>query len=406
MRVLVSPEEAFKRVKRKYTEEDIQKRAAALLERVIRFMNFLRAHRFPVHTASEIDAAKALSLIDIDDPFQFYMALRSCLVITHTHIPLFNRLYMTFWGTGPRIHKPSEEEDEEAEEQQSSVIQRKLDEEPSEGKSRKSGKHESPEYDEVPAFTYSVHESLKKKDFEKISEKELPLLDELFKRMKLKIREKRGRRFKPSKRGRTIDFRRSMRDSTQHGGEIVNILKKERKPKETKIILLADVSGSMDIYSSFLIQFVYQLQRYLRETETFVFATRLMRITDMLQSRSVRSAMAQVAKNVHFWSGGTDIGGCFEEFNLKYGGKYSTKSRILVVLSDGWDKGDIELLRKQMIVFKRKFKKIIWLNPHLKYESYQPLCKGMATALPYVDFFLPCHNVQTLENFVEIVKRI
>ncbi len=406
MRVLISPEEAFKRVKRTYTSEDIARRAVALVHRMIRFMNFLRDNRFPVHTASEIDAAQALSVIDIEDPFQFYMALRSCLVINHTHIPLFNRLYMTFWGTGPRIHKPPEDEDEQTEDQQSSVMHRRLDEEPSEGRSRKSGKREGPQYDEVPAFTYSVHEALKQKDFEKLSEKELPLLDELFKRMRLKIREKKGRRFRPSKSGRIVDLRRSMRESTQHGGEIVNILMKDRKPKETKIILLADVSGSMDIYSNFLIQFIYQLQRYLRDTETFVFGTQIMRITGLLQMRSVRSAMQQVAGHVLFWPGGTNLGGCFEEFNLKYGGKYSTKSRILVILSDGWDKGDIEQLRRQMIHFKRKFKKIIWLNPHLKYERYKPVCLGIATALPYVDYFLPCHNVKTLENFVEIVKKI
>jgi len=396
--------EKLGRVRKTPAGEDIGSRSTALMERVVRFMNFLRRSRFPVHTVSEINAARALTLIDIEDPFQFYMALRVCMVIHHAHVGLFNRLYMTFWGTGPRVPMPPDDGDEAAEEPAVSVAKR-LDEESAEESSRKSGKKRLTQDEEAPVFAHSVHESLREKDFERILENELPFLDELFKRMRLKSRERKGLRFKPSKGGRIVDLRRSMRESTQRGGEIVSILKKERKPKETKLVLLADVSGSMDIYSAFLVRFVYQLQRYLRGTETFVFGTRVMRITDLLHSRSVRAAMSMVSKRVLFWSGGTDIGGCFQQFGSSCGVKYINRNSILVILSDGWDKGDIEVLRSQMILFKRKFKKVIWLNPHLKYERYQPLCVGMAAALPYVDHFLPCHNVKTLEQFVETVKR-
>jgi hypothetical protein len=113
-----------------------------------------------------------------------------------------------------------------------------------------------------------------------------------------------------------------------------------------------------------------------------------------------------MSKQVLFWSGGTDIGGSFAEFNDHFGGKLRKKNRILVILSDGWDKGDIAVMRKQMALFKKGFKKIIWLNPNLKYDSYQPLCMGMAAAMPYVDYFLPCHNIKTLEAFIEVVKKI
>jgi uncharacterized protein len=386
------------------SQEDIGSRSMALMERVVLFMSFLRGNRFPVHTVSEINAARALTLIDIEDPFQFYMALRVCLVIHHMRLGLFNRLYMAFWGTGPRVPMPPDDGKEDDEAPAISVAKR-LDEESAEESSRKSGKKRLTPDDEVPVFAHSIHESLREKDFERILESEMPLLDELFKRMRLQSRERKGRRFKPSNGGNVVDLRRSMRDSTQRGGEIVSILKKERKPKETKLVLLADVSGSMDTYSTFLIQFVYQLQRYLRGTETFVFGTRVMRITDLLHLRSVRTAMSMVSKRVLFWSGGTDIGGCFQQFAGSCGAKYIKRNRILVILSDGWDKGDIEVLRAQMVLFKRKFKKVIWLNPHLKYERYQPLCMGMAAALPYVDHFLPCHNVKTLEKFVETVKR-
>ncbi|SPF45653.1 conserved hypothetical protein [Syntrophobacter sp. SbD1] len=386
------------------SREDNGSRSMALMERVVRFMNFLRRNRFPVHTVSEINAARALTLIDIEDQFQFYMALRVCMVIHHTHLGLFNRLYMKFWGTGPRIPMPPDDGEEDAEEQSPSVAKR-LDMESAVESSRKSGKKRLAQDEEAPVLAHSIYESLREKDFERILESEMPLLEELLKRMRLRTRERKGRRFKPSKRGSVVDLRRSMRDSTQRGGEIVSILRKEKKPKETKLVLLADVSGSMDVYSTFLIQFVYQLQRYLRGTETFVFGTRVMRITDLLHLRSVRTAMSMVSKRVLFWSGGTDIGGCFQQFAGSFGAKYIKRNRILVILSDGWDKGDVEVLRSQMNLFKRKFKKVIWLNPNLKYERYQPLCMGMAAALPYVDHFLPCHNVKTLEQFVETVKR-
>ena len=250
--------------------------------------------------------------------------------------------------------------------------------------------------------TYSLGQSLREKDFELIAPYEMALFDEIFRNFRIKVKEKLGRRFKPSNKGKMIDLRRSIRQSTQRGGEIMQILTKQRKPRESKLVLLADVSGSMDIYSRFLIKFTYSLQKYLRDTETFVFGTQLMRISDILSNRTLESAMTILSKKVQFWSGGTDIGGCFAEFNKHYGGKLRKRNRILVVLSDGWDKGDADLLKKQMVLFKRGFRKIIWLNPNLKYDRYEPLCLGMSTAMPYVDHFLPCHNLKTLEQFIEL----
>jgi uncharacterized protein with von Willebrand factor type A (vWA) domain len=385
------------------TEVELRKRSFALIQRVARFMGFLRRNGFAVHTAGAIDAARALTFIDIDDPFQFYMALRTSLVILHAHIGQFNRLYSTFWGGKQPIPVPAEDDEESAEEQQPSVV-KGLGGESSELNPRTSGEKRRTRDGEAPAFTFSARESLWEKDFGHIQDSELPILEELFKRIGLRSRERKRDRFKPSRDGGVVDLRRSARDSLQWGGEIVRILRKERKPRKTKLVLLADVSGSMDVYSVFLIQFVYELQRCLRDTETFVFGTGVARITDLLRGRTVRQAMQVISKRVLFWSGGTDIGGCFQQFSTGCGGQYITRNTILVILSDGWDKGDREMLRSQMIMFKRKFKKIIWLNPHLKYQRYQPLCMGMATALPYVDQFLPCHNAKTLVQFVKILK--
>ncbi len=309
-------------------------------------------------------------------------------------------------ASGTSIPKKQGGSSEEPDEKDSTVDKKSKSPEDEEGNPKKDSKKLSNQYGEVNVPTYSLGQSLREKDFELITAFEMAQFDEIFRNFRITVKEKLGRRFKPSNKGKMIDLRRSIRQSTQRGGEIMQILTKQRKPRESKLVLLADVSGSMDIYSRFLIKFTYSLQKYLRDTETFAFGTQLMRISDILSNRTLESAMNILSKKVQFWSGGTDIGGCFAEFNKHYGGKLRKRNRILVILSDGWDKGDAELLKKQMVLFKRGFRKIVWLNPNLKYDRYEPLCLGMSTAMPYVDHFLPCHNLKTLEQFIELVKHI
>ncbi|MDO8723360.1 MAG: VWA domain-containing protein [Syntrophales bacterium] len=405
------------------TEKDYQERAQRLVERILLFADLLRKNRVPIHTADELDTIAALQYVDINSLFEFYMALKTTLLVSYKYFPIFDQLFLQFWRAGENIPKRDGDtsEDQEGEqnslmkqsdseeypdEQQNSVTEQSGSEEDADVQSKKDAKKESNPYAETSVPTYSLSDTLRKKDFEDIQPAELAVFDEIFKSLRINVKEKKGRRFKSSNKGKTIDLPKSIRQSRQKGGEIVKIFTKEKKPKHAKLVLLADVSGSMDIYSTFLIKFIYELQKYVRDAETFVFGTRLKRITYLLSYRSIRTALSMLSQNVLFWSGGTDIGGSFLEFNNIYGGKLRKRSRILVILSDGWDMGDIETLKKQMAVFKRGFKKIIWLNPNLKYDNYQPLCMGMAAAMPYVDYFLPCHNLKTLETFIETVKKI
>jgi hypothetical protein len=334
------------------------------------------------------------------------MALKSNLLVSYKYYAVFDYLFLQFWRTGVIVPKRYGGSSEEPDEEQKPMIRQSGSEEDTEADTKKDSKKQSNLYAETSVPTYSLSERLREKDFEEVKDEDLSLFDEAFKTLRINVKERKGRRFKSSNKGKIIDLPKSIRQSRQKGGEIVKIYTKERKPKQSKLVLLADVSGSMDIYSTFLIKFIYELQKYVPDTETFVFGTQLRRISDLLSYRSIRSALAMMAKQVLFWSGGTDIGGSFTEFNDHYGGKLRKKNRILVILSDGWDKGDIEVMRKQMAAFKKGFKKIIWLNPNLKYDSYQPLCMGMAAAMPYIDHFLPCHNIKTLEAFIEVVKKI
>ncbi|PJC76177.1 MAG: hypothetical protein CO012_01610 [Syntrophobacterales bacterium CG_4_8_14_3_um_filter_49_14] len=404
MKSLIAPPEVL--VNRAFTEKDYQERAQRLIKRILLFAGLLRKNRVPVHTTNELDAIAALQYVDINSRFEFYTALKATLLVSYKYFPIFDQLFLQFWRTGATIPKLYGGTSEDPDGEQDSLIKQSGSEEDAYVQSKKDSEKESNPSAEISVSTYSLSDILREKDFEDIQPAELAVFDEISKSLRINLKEKKGRRFKSSNKGKTIDLPRSIRQSRQKGGEIVKIFTKEKKPKHSKLVLLADVSGSMDIYSTFLIKFIYELQKYVRDAETFVFGTQLKRITDLLSYRSIRAALFMLSQNVLFWSGGTDIGGSFLEFNNIYGGKLRKRNRILVILSDGWDKGDIETLKKQMVVFKRGFKKIIWLNPNLKYDSYQPLCIGMAAAMPYIDYFLPCHNLKTLEAFIEIVKKI
>jgi len=405
------------------TERDFQEHAHNLIERILLFADLLRKNRVPVHTAKVLDAIAALQHVDINKLSEFYMALKAAMLASNKHFPIFDQLFMQFWSGGGNAPPPGGDtsgepvkeqntkdgqsgSEESTTERQGSVNAQKDSQEGVKVQLQSDNKEQGNSSEETPLPTYSLTETLREKDFEDIQPSEFVGFDELFKSLRINDKEKRGRRFKSSKTGKIIDIPKSIRQSRQKGGEIIKIFTKDRKPRHAKLVLIADVSASMDIYSTFLIKFIYELQKYVRDAETFVFSTQLKRITDILSHRSIGTALSLLSQSVLFWSGGTDIGGSFREFNNSYGGKLRKRNRILVILSDGWDTGDIETLKKQMEIFKKDFKKIIWLNPNLKYDSYQPLCMGMAASMPYIDYFLPCHNLKTLEAFIEIVKKI
>ncbi len=334
MKVLLVPVEAQKKLKerkRKLDSATDQERTDALIRRIIKFAKLLRLNKIPVHTSNERDAIAALAHIDINNRFQFYVALRANMIMSQKYRAAFDILFLNFWRTGVSIPKKYGGSNEEPEEKDSSVNKQSKTPEDEEGNPKKDSKKLSNQYEETAVPTYSLGASLKEKDFELITPYEMALFDDIFRNLKIRVREKLGRRFKPSRKGKMIDLRRSIRQSTQRGGEIMDILTRERKPRQSKLVLLADVSGSMDVYSRFLIKFIYGLQKHLRETETFAFGTQLMRVTDILGNRTLDAAMNILSQKVQFWSGGTDLGGCFSEFNRLFGGKLRKRNRILVI---------------------------------------------------------------------------
>jgi uncharacterized protein with von Willebrand factor type A (vWA) domain len=192
-----------------------------------------------------------------------------------------------------------------------------------------------------------------------------------------------------------IDMRRSIRANLMRG-EVIELRRRERRRRKVRLVLLCDVSGSMDLYSRFLLQFLYALQNVFGRVETFTFATRLTRVTEQLKGPSYQSALRRLTE-VRDFSGGTRIGESIQEFNRTWGHMVN-RHTIVIVLSDGWDTGEPDVLATEMLALKRKAGRVIWLNPLLGNPSYEPLTRGMAAALPLVDHFAAAHNLASLRD--------
>jgi hypothetical protein len=198
--------------------------------------------------------------------------------------------------------------------------------------------------------------------------------------------------------GMALDFRRLFRKNVRYGGEIFELPRLKPKRRIRRLVFLCDVSGSMNPYLWFMLRFIKAIQQVPTKVETFVFATRLHRITPTLVRLPFSKAMEEVAKTVRDWSGGTRIGSCLQEFTSFRGGGMLGSSTVVLIHSDGWDRGDSSLLRQEMAKIQRRSYRVLWINPLLGAASYEPTCRGMKTALPFVDSFLPGHNVSALER--------
>ncbi|HZH06966.1 MAG TPA: VWA domain-containing protein, partial [Lautropia sp.] len=217
---------------------------------------------------------------------------------------------------------------------------------------------------------------------------------------------RRTRRRQRANHGEFIDPRATLRSSMKHGGVPMELRRQRRKIKTRPLVVICDISGSMDRYARLLLRFVHALGQGLDNTEVFVFGTRLTRITRELRKRDVDSALNQVVASVDDWSGGTRIGEAIKSFNYKWSRRVLRSGATVVVISDGWDRGEPALLGREMARLQRSCRRLIWLNPLLGAPGYQPLTQGMRAALPYIDEFMPIHNMQSLEALAEMLSRV
>jgi uncharacterized protein len=255
-------------------------------------------------------------------------------------------------------------------------------------------------------LVFSASEALRKKDFSQFTPEEIARARRLMERMHWKLGTRKTRRREKAKRGEFIDQRTMLRSSMRHGGVPLELKYRRRREKMRPLVLICDISGSMDRYSRILLQFVHTLETGLDNVEVFVFGTRLTRITRELRKRNVDQAIEDVVNAVDDWSGGTRIGEAIREFNYRWSRRVLRSNATVVMISDGWDRGAPFLLGEEMARLQRSCRRLIWLNPLLGAPGYQPLTQGIRAALPYVDYFMPIHNLQSLEALADLLGSV
>ena len=384
-------------------------RGKGTLPNLMAFARALKQLGVKVSLSQVLDTSRSVDLIDIVEKKDFRAVLRANLILQKEDFPAFDMLFDCFWremsyervpmdtmeiqGT-PNDSQAPEGGDEEG----------GLEEAAAESVPKENVPLEN--LDEFSVPTYSPQELMNRKDFSEMSVEESRAIARAILLIATKIATQISRRKKIARKGNTFDPRWTMRRSMKYGGEIIDLVRRKRRIKKTRVVLLCDVSGSMDCYSRFLIQFMYGLQNELWGVETFVFSTSLSRITHLIRTKDIANALEKISGSILGWSGGTNIGRSLHTFNRNFAPSLVTHRTVVVIISDGWDRGDVSLLEREMQDIKRRCKKIIWLNPLLASENYEPLCKGMQAALPYLDLFLSVHNVKSLVTLGRTLEKM
>ncbi len=372
-----------------------------LLQNLLLFGRVLRRLGLDVNPGRMMDLVSALDHIEIGNKSDFFYAARTLLIHERDDLPLFDEAFELFW------RKPAESWDVQWQGLSRRRRPTKPVVTPPPLKDEVSANDDSDSESKEPltivevTHTYSDREVLRHKDFAQMSVEESAAVKELMSRLHWRISERRTRRRHPGK-GEMLDLRRTLRHSLRAGGEIFRWSYRVPKKKPRPLVIIADISGSMERYTRILLHFVYGMKASLTQSvEAFVFSTRLTRITRPLQIRDLDLALKNVGALVNDWAGGTRIGESLKYFNFEWGRRVLGRGAVVLIISDGWDRGDAELLDREMARLKRNCHRVIWLNPLLGAPEYEPLTRGIQAALPHIDHFLPVHNLASLEDLAD-----
>lgn len=383
-------------------------RTGNLLHNLLLFGRLLRGLGLDVNPGRMIDLVQALGYIEIGNKGDFYHAARSLLIHKEEDIALFDQAFERFWRKPADGWFPLEWPSPPPLPNRPLVIPPTLNQ-PADsmgeaGDSQENG-DEVLEIIEVTR-TYSTQELLRHKDFGELTGEELAAIKRLMAQLVWQLGQRRTRRQRPG-RGVRFDLRRSLRRNLRYGGEVLEWPRRQAKYKPRPLVILADISGSMERYTRLLLHFLYSLAEGLdQQVEVFVFSTRLTRITRQLRGRDVDRALREVSLAVPDWSGGTRIGDALKVFNFAWGRRVLGRGAVVLLISDGWDRGDPALLGQEIGRLQRSCHRLVWLNPLLGSPQYEPLTRGMQAALPYIDDFLPVHNLASLEELAGHLARL
>lgn len=406
-------------------------RGEKLLYRLTEFGRILWEVGIDVGPGKMLDLVETLAYINLTNKEDFYNTLKCSLLAKHEQEAVFDQMFVYYWymrnqqgkrqtnaapGAAKRDEKhlrlppserkrlaehlntPAEQRRELKPEMRETERKRSLDEQQAE---KQEDEEENPQ-----GTAYSAIEVLRKKDFESFTWEEVQEAKKLMAEMRWHLGMRETHRKTPARRGSLPDMRRIVRRNLKYGAELLELTWRKTRFKPRPLVIICDISGSMSLYSRLLLHFIHTISNGLLNVETFVFGTRLTCITRQLKRRDVDEAVGNVTKSVQDWSGGTRIGDALHGFNHYWARRVLGRGAVILIISDGWDRGDSNTLEVEMDRLQRSCHRLIWLNPLLGSPDYRPLTIGMKTALPYIDNFVPAHNLDSLINLGNLLNTI
>ena len=372
-----------------------------LAENVMHFARVLRAAGLPIGPDRVIDAMRALEVAGVERRDDFYWTLASVFLDRREQFEVYDQAFHIFWRDPqllervmamflPQVYGRQGRDEREA----SSRVSEAMRPRP---KKPQETPVEPPQETQLDAsLSFSAREVLQHADFETMTPEEIAQAKKMLANLRLPIPEIRTRRFSPDADGARIDLRASLRASLRNGAQLITLRRRSPQRRHPPLVVMCDVSGSMNRYSRMFLHFLHAITNDRDRVTSFVFGTRLTNISRYLRHRDVDVAMSGVSDAIADWSGGTRIGNCLREFNLRWSRRVLGQNAVVLMISDGLD-GDVgEGLAREMERLHKSCRKLIWLNPLLRYEGFEARPAGVRAMLPHVDEFLPVHNVASL----------
>lgn len=359
---------------------------SSLDQRIVAFIRFARSRGLRVPGGRALDVIDALTLVDAGVRDDVYLTCRSLLVSRHEDLPIFDRAFDDFWRSPDHAGDSPPPVPDRPDSLAGGLV---LD-------AGQSGEGALDEADGTIG-TWSDVGRMAGKDFAEFTPAEIAAAARALARLDWHPGWRHTRRWEAG-RGRAVDLRRAFRDSVRGGGELTLLPVRRRRMRPRPLVLVCDVSGSMERYSRMLVHFAHSVAGRHRRVEVFLFSTGLTRVTRDLRGRRLSAAAAAVSRAVPDWSGGTRIGSALRDLHRQWGSRVLGRGAVVLLVSDGWDRGDPSELAHQMSRLRRRSSRLIWLNPLIGTLDYAPLTRGLRAALPFVDDFLPARTLRDVAD--------
>ncbi len=378
-----------------------------LIANIMYFVRTLRAAGLPIGPGRLLDALRAAAAVGLESREDFYWALHAVLVSRRDQRELFDQAFHIFWRNPQFLERmmslilPAfsvEDETNDSEE-----ISRRIADAIAAEKSSGGTSSEKDQLEYDAAMTWSPEEVLRTKDFESMSADEIARARAAIERMRLAIGMVTTRRYQPDAAGTRVDMRATLRAAPRYGGDIIPLRWRVKGRRHPPIVILCDISGSMDRYARMMLHFLHAITNDRDRTHTFLFGTRLTNVTRYLRFRDIDLALNKISDVVDDWSGGTRIGSCLHTFNRNWSRRVLAQGALVLLITDGLDRDSGAGLAMEMDRLHRSCRRLIWLNPLLRYDLFEPKSRGIRAMMPYVDEFRPIHNLESLAQLAEIV---